>query len=133
MRKYGPALEKSRIPVANERVFSYRLSIQEDGGMYADSPSWHDFWRKSLDKAKDLRCTHVVVADIADFYNQIYHHVLERQFDTANLPKAAAKAIKGFLQTLTDKGSRGAARCPWPDRTRRSSAKRGRMVPLPIC
>lgn len=108
IRKYGRLLERSRLPVSENRVFSYRFAPKPDGRLYADSPTWHDFWRASLDKSKRPGCGYVVVADIADFYNQVYHHVIERQIeDKAKLPAAAAKVIKKFIQTLTDKVSRG--------------------------
>ncbi len=106
MYKYGPALEAHRIPISERRVFSHRLGRSGDGRLYADRPSWHDFWETSVEKAKSSKCSFVVVADIADFYNQVYHHVIERQLQAA-LPKPAAKTLKRFLQTLTDKGSRG--------------------------
>ena len=105
IHKYGPKLEASRIPVAENRVFSFRLAPSADGRLYSDSPTWHDFWKTSLVKAESHG--YVVVADIADFYNQIYHHDLERQFEVAELPQEVAKAIKQFLQALTEKESRG--------------------------
>jgi len=106
MYKFGPALEARRLPISEKRIFSYRLEPNTDGRLYRATPGWHDFWKESLEKAQQPNCAYVVVADIADFYNQIYHHVVERQLDAA-VPSPVAKVIKTFLQTLTDKVSRG--------------------------
>jgi len=46
MYKYGPALEAHRIPISERRVFSHRLGRSGDGRLYADRPSWHDFWER---------------------------------------------------------------------------------------
>jgi hypothetical protein len=107
IREFGPPLEARRLPVAEGRVFSYRLAPAPDGRLYAAAPTWHDFWKASLDRAERPGCTHVVLADVADFYNQVYHHVIERQLEAACLPEPAARVIKRFLQTLTGKVSRG--------------------------
>jgi Reverse transcriptase (RNA-dependent DNA polymerase) len=107
IHKYGPSLERNRLPAAEGRIFSYRFFPSAAGHFYADSPSWHDFWEASLAKASRPSCSHVVVVDIADFYNQVYHHVIERQLTAAGLVQPVAKVIKRFLQTLTDKVSRG--------------------------
>jgi hypothetical protein len=105
--KFGPALEASRVPVAENRVFSFRLAPSENGRLYAGTPTWRDFWKTSLEKAESRSTGYVIIADIADFYNQVYHHVLERQLTAANLPHDVSKVIKKFVQTLTDKVSRG--------------------------
>jgi hypothetical protein len=107
VRKYGPALERNRLPVSEGRVFSYRLAPDSRGRLYADSPSWHDFWRACLEKVRSPQCSHVVAVDITDFYNQIYHHTVENQLADAGIPDAIQKVLKRFLQGLTDKVSRG--------------------------
>jgi len=105
--EHGAKLEASRIPSSEKRVFSYRLAPSHDGKLYANYSAWHDFWSESKNKASTSSCDFVVIADISDFYNQIYHHVLERHFVTAALDEPVAIVIKKYLQTLTDKVSRG--------------------------
>jgi hypothetical protein len=105
--EYGGLLESSRLPTTAECVFSYRFAPGEDGRLYAQSQAWHDFWRTCKRKAASKPTGSVLVADISDFYNQIYHHVLERHFATAGLPAPVSKVLQRYLQTLTDKGSRG--------------------------
>ncbi len=105
--EYGRILESSRLPTSDECVFSYRFAPDAEGRLYSPSQAWHDFWRTSKRKAASRPKGSVLIADISDFYNQIYHHVLERHFATAGLPESVAKVLQRYLQTLTDKGSRG--------------------------
>ena len=105
--EHGASLEASRIPNSEKRIFSYRLAPSLDGKLYANNAAWHEFWFVSKEKAFASSTGFVVIADISDFYNQINHHVLERHFETASLAAPVAKAIKRYLQTLTDKISRG--------------------------
>jgi hypothetical protein len=105
--EHGPTLEASRLSVSAQRVFSYRFAPNREGRMYAQAQAWHDFWRASRENASKSPNGHVLVADISDFYNQIYHHVLERHFATAGLPDPVIKVLQRYLQTLTDKVSRG--------------------------
>lgn len=104
---YGPALESIRIPVSEGSIFSNRFMPDSSGRMYSTSTNWHGFWQASLNLAQAGGCSFVVIADVADFYNQIYHHVLERQFQAAGFPEPTQKVFKRFLQKLTDKVSRG--------------------------
>ncbi len=105
--EHGAKLESSRLPTSEKRVFSYRFAPSPDGRLYANNAAWQDFWSESKKKATTSPCEFVVITDISDFYNQIYHHVLERHFDTIALDEPVATAIKKYLQTLTDKVSRG--------------------------
>jgi hypothetical protein len=105
--EYGGLLESSRLPTTDECVFSYRFAPDEDGRLYSKAQAWHDFWRMSKQKAASRPTGSVLVTDISDCYNQIYHHVLERHFAAAGLPTPVSKVLQRYLQTLTDKGSRG--------------------------
>lgn len=105
--EYGPILEASRLPTTERQVFSYRFAPDSDGRMYGQTQPWHNIWLASKWKAASLPTGYVLIADIADFYNQIYHHVLERHFAAAGLAEPIIKIFKRYLQTLTDKDSRG--------------------------
>jgi hypothetical protein len=75
--EFGENIENRRIPIEHGSVFNYRFSPNELGYLYSGYKSWTEFWEMSLAKSMDFN--YVVYVDIADFYNQIYHHVIENQ------------------------------------------------------
>lgn len=105
MWKYGAKIEARRIPVADRRVFSHRFAPSPNGRFYAEEPGWHEFWRRSRDLAEEHGW--VVVADLTDYYNQIYHHVLENELKEAGLPNGIRKTLKALVTHLTQAVSRG--------------------------
>ena len=104
IKKYGSKIEEKRIPIEENIVYSYRFKPNKNGAFYDNSNSWHEFWESSLEKSKKYK--YVVISDIVDFYNQIYHHVLENQLPST-MPKEVRQAIKNFLQSYSDGVSRG--------------------------
>lgn len=88
-------------------AYSYWFNPQPNGLFFGSTTSWHDFWRTSQQKGGMpwSRGT-VAVADISDFYNQIYHHVAENQLDEC-LGEDYALPIKLFLKNFDNKVSRG--------------------------
>jgi len=75
--EYGSNLEDMRMSVEENVVFSYRFS-PDSGLLYDAETDWYRrFWSKSLEKARDSN--YVVMTDVTDYYNQIYHHVVENQ------------------------------------------------------
>ncbi|MBU8539466.1 RNA-directed DNA polymerase [Falsiroseomonas tokyonensis] len=101
----GRSLERRRRPVRENSVFSNRFSPSKGGRMYALDNGWEEFWKRSLELASKGK--HVLVTDISDFYNQIYHHTIENQIDEAVKNKEHLHAIKNFLSRCTDGVSRG--------------------------
>lgn len=95
-------------------TYSHRLSCTVDGEMYERGDGWSRFWEDSIDKANENECNFVVVTDLVDFYNQIYHHTIENQLSEANISKPHQTAIKRLLQYDTDKVSRGIPVGPHP-------------------
>ncbi|NQT24137.1 reverse transcriptase, partial [candidate division KSB1 bacterium] len=73
IKQHGNKIEKARIPKEDNCVFSYRFDPQPDGRFYGQTSNWHEFWKTSLDKANNKNIFWVVIADITDYYNQIYH------------------------------------------------------------
>lgn len=107
LRKHGQSIEDARIPVSHGRVFSYRFDPQTDGRFYGPSSNWHGFWQASLERVEYEGYDWVAVADVADYYNQIYHHTLENQLVESGVPKTVMRAIKSLLGKLTHGVSRG--------------------------
>lgn len=105
--QYGPTLEAKRLPPEDNRAFSYRFAPDHDGRMYAQSDAWTTFWSASQSKARANGVSHVLVADISDCYNQLYHHAIERELQVAGLGDDIVKIFKRYLQALSTKASRG--------------------------
>lgn len=108
IKTFGNRIEEARIPIKEKRVFSYRFDPQPDGRLYGTGSKWHEFWQTSLDKVMSNDYEWIAIADISDYYNQIYHHVLGNQLVDAKVPKPIATIIeKNFLGTITHGVSRG--------------------------
>ncbi len=101
--EYGGGIEQRRLPP--DQVFSYRFNPSYPDGLYGSHSAWNDFWEKAALKATNAGC--VLHCDIADFYNQIYHHTVENQLGASGLPNQVIKWIVKLLESTTAGVSRG--------------------------
>ncbi len=101
--QYGREIERQRLP--KDTVFSYRFEPVADSGLYGRDRLWNEFWSSGSRKCRAY--THVIYCDIADFYNQINHHVVENQLIESGLPNQATKWILKLLKSTTAGVSRG--------------------------
>lgn len=108
--QYGQQIEDQRLP--KTCVFSYRFSPSLPDGLYSGKTAWNSFWTMAAQHAK--KCSHVLYCDIADFYNQVYHHTVENQLISAGLPNQAIRWIIGLLESTTAGVSRGVPVGPHP-------------------
>jgi len=104
--QYGSHIENNRVPIAENKVFSYRLK-SNSLTVYDENVNWNNFWEKSIENAERIPDGCVLVADISDFYNQIYHHTLENELLEAKVPNEIVKLIIALLMKLTNGVSRG--------------------------
>jgi retron-type reverse transcriptase len=109
--QYGELIEKKRMP--SDIVFSYRFKPDIESGLYDDKDVWKSFWKTAQKRANSKQTT-VLYCDIADFYNQIYHHTIENQLSESSLPKNAIAWLKELIQSTTAKVSRGVPIGPHP-------------------
>jgi hypothetical protein len=105
MYEYGENIESKRIPIKDEKVFNYRFGPSSDGYLYSSFKSWENFWRTCKKKCQNYK--YAIYVDIADFYNQIYHHVIENQLINCEFPNAIKNAIMNLLKSVTQGVSRG--------------------------
>ncbi|WP_084330562.1 RNA-directed DNA polymerase [Castellaniella defragrans] len=108
--QFGQQIEALRLP--ETRVFSYRFSPSLSDGLYSSKTAWNNFWTTAATHA--TRYSNILYCDIADFYNQIYHHTVENQLIAAGLPNQAVKWIVGLLESTTAGVSRGVPVGPHP-------------------
>ncbi|WP_282125041.1 MULTISPECIES: RNA-directed DNA polymerase [Marinifilum] len=105
IKEYGQKIESSRIKEEDEVVFGNRLSPSNKGLLYKSNGQWAKFWEKNKEVIKDYK--YAVRFDIADFYNQIYHHTIENILIQCDIPNQVKKSICNLLKTITFKVSRG--------------------------
>lgn len=102
IHQWGHGIETRRLP--DSQVFSYRFE-PSSVGLYRESSSWNQFWETAARLSRKAKV--VVYCDIADFYNQIYHHTLENQLIASGFPNQAIKWIIGLCESTTAGVSRG--------------------------
>jgi len=110
--QYGSIIESKRIPKSERKVFSYRFWPDKFHRLYDASYSWKIFWHSCLGISKSY--SYVIILDIADFYNQIYHHTIENELDNIKFSSACTKYIMSLLKSITANVSRGIPIGPYP-------------------
>jgi hypothetical protein len=103
----APGIENNRVPRDRAIACSYRLDLNPKGQLFASETGWPDFHVHSKHLADKGFYSHVLLADIADFYNQIYSHRVQSALEAANASPARANNVERFLLSLTAKQSRG--------------------------
>lgn len=100
-------IEKARIPIEKNEVFSYRIKFDEkENTIFDKSISWSEFQKVSIEKAKNNK--YVLICDISNFYTNIYHHRLENSLQNLNVDdKRIEKYIMKFLQNISGTKSYG--------------------------
>jgi retron-type reverse transcriptase len=101
--QYGRLIEDRRLP--SNIVFSYRFSPDMVHGFYADRDMWNTFWRTAYQKSLPNKT--ILYCDIADFYNQLYHHTIENQLIESGFPNQETRWIIRLLESTTAGVSRG--------------------------
>ena len=89
----GPELERTRVPIADRTVFSWRFVIGPNGQMYDPDCDWLQFTERCEELARESSTSWVVVADIADFFPRVYLHPVERALADASHSSAQAYCL----------------------------------------
>jgi hypothetical protein len=98
-------VEKARAPADEHIACSYRFNLSE-GSFFAGGSGWPVF----VEASEHLGQQHayVLIADITDFYNQIYLHRLNNAIEHSDAKlKPFADDIEWFIGTLNNKSSQG--------------------------
>lgn len=51
IKSVGKKIEAARVPMSENRVFSYRFSPDNHGRFYSQTNGWYDFWKTSYKKS----------------------------------------------------------------------------------
>lgn len=102
----GADIESQRIPKEKGVVFSYRIKENfDDGQIFDDNVGYKQFIEKSIHMAKDSKF--VVVCDIADCYQRIYHHRLENALKQLPQKNSSCGHIMEILANFSNTKSYG--------------------------
>ena len=116
IREVCEIIEDYRIPESENIACSYRIKPDLEGSFFSSNTGW-DKWISRTEYLVDKYETgFVIVADIADFYNQIYTHRVQNLIEEAGngACNGQAIAIETFLSGLNKKTSRGIPVGPAP-------------------
>lgn len=105
VHEFGAGIEQHRIDKAEQTIFSYRFAPSPDGSLYSPDQSWNDYWSRCQHLSESYE--YALVVDVADFYNQIYHHTLENQLAQCGFPNQAIQWILRLLRFVSANVSRG--------------------------
>jgi hypothetical protein len=109
-REIGAKIERHRL--SDNAVFSYRFDPNNGGRLYAAATGWENFWKTSSRYCDEF--SYVLITDISDYYNQIYHHTIENQLDQCRIDKAYWHGLRNLLANVTEGVSRGVPIGPHP-------------------
>lgn len=107
LKEYGQIIEDSRIPEEQQVVYGYRFNPTSDGKLYKPDRQWKQYWKRNQDLNTEYK--YVLSTDIADFYNQIYHHSIENAILQIGGPNQLKVCLQNFINKVTYKVSRGIA------------------------
>jgi retron-type reverse transcriptase len=108
--QFGQGIEDRRL--GKDKIFSYRFLPTLSDGLYSNKYAWNEFWKKAYQLSHSSQT--VLYLDIADFYNQIYHHTVENQLIASGFPNQAIKWLISLLESTTAGVSRGVPIGPHP-------------------
>lgn len=96
-------IENTRVPVENEKVFSYRYEWDDTSAKLFKPSTWLDYKKKGLELSEKYQF--VIVTDIADFYPRIYHHridnALRRLPGVGETPKRIMDLLFSFSKNVS--------------------------------
>lgn len=96
--RHGGDIEKSRLPIKDRYVHSYRFDANEENeSLFNSEYNWHSFMTESYRRAQSSNF--VVITDISEFYRRIYHHRVENFLEkicVSNIPDKIIKLLSKF-------------------------------------
>ncbi len=116
VRELCETVENYRIPEPKKIACSYRIKPDLEGSFFGKETGWDIFISRCDELARKYEYGYVVVADITDFYNQVYTHRIRNLIEEAGKGTLdeQARVIEKFLFSLTKETSRGIPVGPAP-------------------
>ena len=80
-----------------KRVFSYRVNVTPQGRLFSRRVGHREFLQQCQQRVNRRSVNYVAIADISDFFSQIYHHRLENALQSTTSPSNHVQLIKRLL------------------------------------
>lgn len=113
-------IEKNRLIKKEKKVFSYRVDTNVEGEIYDTKGAYDAYQRRLAELANRPKIKYVAIADIADFYAQIYQHRLENVIESVatsqRVRDVARVLVKKLIGNLMGKDSYGIPVGPYASR-----------------
>jgi hypothetical protein len=106
----GAEIEAARIGAGNDIGFSYRFEKRDDFRMFQADCRYADWLQQQhirLMFADEATYTHVVEADISDFFLRIYHHRLENNLAEIAADRHVVSFVTSFIRNIRARQSFG--------------------------
>lgn len=102
-------IENARLAKDKDYVFSYRIQLDAiDKTLFDTNYGWRKFHENSLALAAKSEYGYVLICDISNFYQSVYHHRIENALSKLNNPaKDIEKNIMEVLQRFSNMKSYG--------------------------
>lgn len=98
VHEVGVKLEAQRVPTTKAVVHSFRFDPSSDGKMFSEDWTYKTFQLQSKKACLPSDVTHVVVADVADFFPRLSTHRIDNALDRAlGVGHMHAVAIKKLI------------------------------------
>ena len=114
IHEVGPQIEAYRI--SDGFAHSYRFAPDQSGGLFSSANTWHSFQDLSQSKASEPSVSHVLITDIADYFNRLNHHPLENSLKDATSSSDAARVLFKLVSNWSNGVSYGIPVGPAPSR-----------------
>ncbi len=98
-------IEAVRIPESEQIVFSYRFGWNEDNAKLFRDVTWTNYRRRAIELSRNAKF--VVLTDISNFYNRIYHHRIEVALSRLPNPGDHPSRIMDLLKRFSKNVSYG--------------------------
>lgn len=116
IREVCEIIEEYRIQESENIACSYRIKPDMEGSFFSKDTGWDTFNSRTNELTKQFNKGYIIIADITDFYNQIYTHRINSLISEAGKGAydAQARIIENFLLSINRKTSRGIPVGPGP-------------------
>lgn len=97
IREIAADIETRRIPINQNKIYSYRFAVGIDGQLFNPNIGYAGFLNQAQVLLRDDSIKFVATTDIADFYSRIYHHRLENALQGSTTRQSHVKGIMKLL------------------------------------
>lgn len=97
IREMANDIEQRRLPTGENRVFSYRVSLDGEGQLFNPDIGYRQFLDDCRARLATGNYSYVATTDISDFYSRIYLHRMENALGAACSSASHVTAISRLL------------------------------------